>query len=61
MHADSGRDALTALDVCAVTDQQRHLPRAVEVLLRRISGEVRMERLDAQTYVAYSFGAPDGR
>jgi hypothetical protein len=55
MHETSTRDALTALDVCAHTDAVRHLPRSVRVLLRRLSGNVRMERLDEQSYWLYEF------
>jgi len=55
MHETSTRDALTALDVCARTDAVRHLPRSVRVLLRRLSGNVRMERLDEQSYWLYEF------
>jgi hypothetical protein len=55
MHETSTRDAITALDVCARTDEIRHLPRAVRVLLRRLSGNVRMERLDEQSYWLYEF------
>lgn len=55
MHETSTRDAITALDVCGRTDTVRHLPRSVRVLLRRISGSVRMERLDEQTYWMYEF------
>jgi hypothetical protein len=55
MHETSGRHAITALDVCARTDAVRHLPRSVRVLLHRISGNVRMERLDEQSYWLYEF------
>ncbi|HEY2672978.1 MAG TPA: hypothetical protein VGJ07_21795 [Rugosimonospora sp.] len=55
MHETSTRDAITALDVCARTDAVRHLPRSVRVLLHRISGNVRMERLDEQSYWLYEF------
>ena len=55
MHEESTRDAITVLDVCSRTDEVRHLPRAVRVLLHRISGSVRMERLDEQSYWMYEF------
>jgi hypothetical protein len=55
MHETSTRDAITALDVCAHTDAVRHLPRSVRALLHRISGNVRMERLDEQSYWLYEF------
>jgi hypothetical protein len=55
MHATSTRDALTVLDVCTHTETVRHLPRSVRVLLRRLSGGVRMERLDEQSYWLYEF------
>ena len=50
-----GGDAITAVDVCAHTDAVRHLPRSVRVLLQRLSGGVRMERLDEQSYWLYEF------
>jgi hypothetical protein len=55
MHLVSTRDAITALDVCAYTNETRHLPRSVRVLLRRLSGNVRMERMDEQSYWMYEF------
>jgi len=55
MHQTSTRDSITALDVCTRTDEIRHLPRSVRVLLRRIAGNVRMERLDEQSYWLYDF------
>jgi hypothetical protein len=55
MHETSKRDAITALDVCTRTDEVRHLPRAVRVLLHRLSGGVTMERLDEQSYWMYEF------
>jgi hypothetical protein len=55
MHETSTRGALTALDVCSRTDEVRHLPRSVRVLLHRIGGRVRMERLDEQSYWLYEF------
>jgi hypothetical protein len=33
----------------------RHLPRAVRTLLHRLSGNVRMQRLDEQSYWLYEF------
>lgn len=59
MHQTSTRDALTALDVCARTNDVRHLPRSVRVLLHRLSGRVRMERLDEQSYWLYEFPDAD--
>jgi hypothetical protein len=55
MHETSTRDSITALDVCSRTEEVRHLPRSVRVLLHRISGNVRMERLDEQSYWLYEF------
>jgi hypothetical protein len=54
MHQDSSRDAITALDVCAHNEQDRHhLPRSVQKMLHRIDPGVEMERLDTQSYWAY--------
>lgn len=62
MHHTSGTDAITVLDVCTRTEQVRHLPRSVRVLLTRISGaRVGMERLDEQSYWAYQFTPVGGR
>jgi hypothetical protein len=55
MHRTSSVHGITALDICRVTDEVRHLPRAVRVLLHRLSGNVRMERLDEQSYWLYEF------
>ncbi len=55
MHETSTCDAITALDVCARTDAVRHLPRSVRVLLHRLSGNVRMHKLDEQSYWLYEF------
>jgi hypothetical protein len=58
MHRTSAVDGgITALDICRRTDELRHLPRAVRVLLHRISGGVRMEQLDEQSYWLYEFPA----
>lgn len=46
---------ISVLDVCARTDQVRHLPRATRALLQRISGNCRMTRLDEQSYWLYEF------
>jgi hypothetical protein len=55
MHETSTVNAITALDVCSRTDEVRHLPRSVRVLLHRISGRVKMERMDEQSYWMYEF------
>ncbi|GAA5190880.1 hypothetical protein GCM10023322_47060 [Rugosimonospora acidiphila] len=55
MHETSTRDSITALDVCTRTDEIRHLPRSVRVLLHRLAGNVRMQRLDEQSYWMYDF------
>lgn len=61
MHAESGPGAVTVLDVCNRMNHVKHLPRSTRALLHHIAGGVRMHVLDAQTYVAYDFGAlPDG-
>jgi hypothetical protein len=55
MHHTSGRNALTVLDVCSRTEEVRHLPRAVKVLLHRLDGPVESERLDEQSYWMFRF------
>lgn len=55
MHAVSGRDALTALDVCSRMDGIRRLPKRVEQLLDHLDGPVRARRLDEQSFWLYEF------
>jgi len=56
MHRTSAvHNGITALDICGRTNEARHLPRAVRTLLHRLSGNVRMQRLDEQSYWLYEF------
>jgi hypothetical protein len=53
-HAQSG---IIALDMCRYNDQKRRLSRVIPLMLHRLSGEVRTERMDDQSYWLYEFPA----
>ncbi|WP_327007701.1 hypothetical protein OHA72_10730 [Dactylosporangium sp. NBC_01737] len=54
-HTAAGRDGLIALDFCARTDEVRHMSRVVRLMLHRLSGDVRAQRIDEQQYWLYEF------
>lgn len=49
------RNGVVGLDVCRYNDEARNLSRAVGLLVRRITPEVRVERADEQSYWLYEF------
>ena len=51
-------NGLIALDFCARTDEVRHMARVVRLMLHRLSGDVRAERIDEQQYWLYEFPSP---
>lgn len=51
---------IIALDMCRFNDEGRRLSRVIPLMLHRIAGEVRTERMDDQSYWLYEFPA-DGR
>ena len=46
---------IISLDMCRFNDQKRHMSRVVPLMLHRLSGEVRTERMDEQSYWLYEF------
>ena len=51
------QNGIISLDMCRFNDQKRHMSRVVPLMLHRLSGEVRTERLDEQSYWLYEFPA----
>jgi hypothetical protein len=51
------QNGLIALDMCRFNDQVRRLSRVVPLMLHRLSGDVRTERMDEQSYWLYEFRA----
>jgi hypothetical protein len=49
------QSGIIALDMCRLNDQIRHLSRVIPLMLHRLSGEVRTERMDEQSYWLYEF------
>lgn len=53
---------IIALDMCRFNDEGRRLSRAIPLMLHRLSGNVRTERMDDQSYWLYEFpGHPAGQ
>lgn len=48
---------IIALDMCRFNDESRRLSRAIPLMLHRLSGNVRTERMDEQSYWLYEFPA----
>lgn len=51
------QNGIISLDMCRFNDQKRHMSRVIPLMLHRLSGEVRTERLDEQSYWLYEFPA----
>jgi hypothetical protein len=51
------QNGLITLDMCSYNVQVRHLARVIPLMLHRLSGEVRTERMDEQSYWLYEFPA----
>lgn len=51
------QNGIISLDMCRFNDQKRHMSRVVPLMLHRLSGEVRTERMDEQSYWLYEFPA----
>jgi hypothetical protein len=51
------QNGIIALDMCRFNDGVRRLSRVVPLMLHRLSGEVRTERMDEQSYWLYEFPA----
>lgn len=51
------QSGIIALDMCRQNEKQRHMARVVPLMLHRLSGGVRTERMDDQSYWLYEFPA----
>lgn len=51
------QNGIIALDMCRHNDKARRLSRVIPLMLHRLSGEVRTERMDEQSYWLYEFPA----
>jgi hypothetical protein len=51
------QNGIISLDMCRYNDQSRRLSRVIPLMLHRLSGEVRTERMDEQSYWLYEFPA----
>ena len=56
-HTAAAQDGLIALDFCSRTDEVRHMARVVRLMLHRLSGDVKAQRIDEQQYWLYEFPA----
>lgn len=57
----SGQGGIISLDMCRANEGRRGLARAIPLMLRRIAGDVDVERMDEQSYWLYEFPAPGPR
>lgn len=53
----AAQNGIIALDTCKHNNDTRHLDRVIPLMLHRLSGEVRTERMDEQTFWLYEFPA----
>jgi len=51
------QNGIIGLDFCRFNDSSRRMARVIELKLHRLSGEVRAERMDEQSYWLYEFPA----
>jgi len=51
------QNGIIALDMCRHNDEVRRLSRVIPLMLHRLSGDVRTERMDEQSYWLYEFRA----
>ena len=51
------QSGIIALDMCRYNDASRRLSRVIPLMLHRLSGQVRTERMDEQSYWLYEFPA----
>jgi hypothetical protein len=51
------QNGIIALDMCRFNDVKRRLSRVIPLMLHRLSGDVRTERMDEQSYWLYEFPA----
>jgi hypothetical protein len=58
MYAEAAQhDGIIGLDFCRFNDDTRRMSRVVRLMLHRLSGNVRAERMDDQQYWLYEFPA----
>jgi hypothetical protein len=51
----AAQNGIIALDFCEYNDEVRKMSRVVRIMLHRISGNVKAERMDQQSYWLYEF------
>jgi hypothetical protein len=51
----AAQNGLISLDFCHRTDDKRHMARVVRLMLHRLSGDVKAQRIDEQQYWLYEF------
>lgn len=51
----AAQNGIIALDTCRYNNDRRHLDRVIPLMLHRLSGQVRTERMDEQTFWLYEF------
>lgn len=49
------QNGIIALDFCRFNDESHHMSRVVRLMLHRLSGDVRAERMDEQNFWLYEF------
>ncbi len=52
-------DGLIVLDFCRANDVDHHMSRVIRLMLHRLPGAVRTERLDEQAFWLYEFPTPE--
>jgi hypothetical protein len=53
----SAQNGLVGLDICSYNDSNRHMSRVFRIMVRRLSGNMRFNRIDQQSYWLYEFPA----
>ncbi len=51
----AAQNGIIALDICRHNQDSRHLDRVIPLMLHRLSGDVRTERMDEQSFWLYEF------
>jgi hypothetical protein len=53
----AAQNGIISLDMCRLNDQSRRMSKVIPLMLHRLSGDVRTERMDEQSYWLYEFRA----
>jgi len=53
----AAQNGIIGLDFCRFNDESHHMGRVVRIMLHRLSGGVRAERMDEQNFWLYEFPA----